>query len=121
MRCPHCGEESFAKKKKITENWKVVGEIQVCALCGKKWGENAPGGTAGKASDGNKSRLAALLGGDLTEKVELAGSVDRKFCRNCRYFLVHPFKTVCSLTDTEADPMGECGRFEERAAVQNPS
>lgn len=119
MICPHCGEESFAKKKNIVENWQITGEIQVCALCGKVWEKSSPAGN-GKNSDAKKSRLAALLGGDLTEKVTLSGSADRKFCRNCRYFLVHPFKTLCSRTDQEADPMGECSKFEEKTS-QNPN
>lgn len=114
MRCPHCQEESFAKKKTLTENWKVVGEIEVCALCGREWKKSAPDSAGNSKSNASKAKLAALLGGDLTEKVELAGSVDNKFCRNCRYFLVHPFKTICSLTDFEADPMGECPRFEKK-------
>lgn len=114
MRCPHCGEESFAKKKTVTENWKVTGVIQVCALCGKEWKKSAASSNPGTECEAQKSRLAALLGGDLTEKVELAGTADRKFCRNCRNFLVHPFKSVCALTDREADPMGECDKFAEK-------
>ncbi|MBE6375506.1 MAG: hypothetical protein E7050_03470 [Lentisphaerae bacterium] len=113
MRCPHCGEESFAKKKNLTENWKVIGVVEVCALCGKEWKKSSPS-DAGKNSDAGKSRLAALLGGDFTEKVVLSGEAESSFCRNCRHFLVHPFKSICALTDLEADPAGECGRFEKR-------
>ena len=113
MRCPFCKEDSFAKKKRITEGWKVVGEVDVCALCGAELPRND---SATPADDGDKndskSRLAALLGGDFSEKVTLGGEADLKFCRNCKHFLQHPFKTVCALNDQETDPMGECDRFE---------
>ena len=114
MRCPVCNEESFPKKRLKTDGWKVVGEVGYCALCGAEWTkESASDGTDSKVSE-SKNLLAALLGDELPEKVELAGSADTRFCRNCRHFIVHPFKTVCALTDKEADPMGECGNFEEK-------
>ena len=113
MHCPFCNEESFAKKKSVTEGWKIIGEIEVCALCGAELKKDPSGSVdAAEKSNASKSRLAALLGGDLSEKVTLCGSADRRFCRNCKYFLVHPFKTVCALSDQETDPMGECSRFE---------
>lgn len=114
MRCPGCGEESFPKKKLKTEGWQVVGEVEVCALCGTEWKKSADAENKTSAPDAARSRLAALLGGDLPEKVELSGSADCRFCRNCKYFIVHPFKTVCALSDEEADPMGECGKFAAR-------
>jgi hypothetical protein len=112
MFCPVCKEESFPKKKLKTEGWKVVGEAEYCALCGAEW-KKEPDSAADPVKAESKNRLAALLGSDLPEKVELAGSADICFCRNCRYFIVHPFKSVCSLTDEETDPMGECGKFEK--------
>jgi hypothetical protein len=111
VRCPFCHEESFAKKKKIVEGWKVVGEIEVCALCGSELKTAPSAGSGDEKSDRSKSRLAALLGGEVTEKVTLSGSAERNFCRNCRHFLIHPFKTVCALNDQEVDPMGCCDRF----------
>lgn len=122
MRCPHCGEESFARKKNLTENWKIIGQVEVCALCGKELPRSSAGEKDSSVSGGPsaaKSRLASLLGGDFTEKVTLGGTADRNFCRNCRHFLVHPFKSVCALTDLEADPMGECGSFAERPAEKS--
>ena len=114
MRCPHCGEESFAKKKVLRDGWNVTGEVMVCALCGREWPAAAPKPGAG-ADDARKRRLSALLGGEEPGEVRLAGAADRKFCRNCRHFIVHPFRSVCARTDREADPMGECGEFTEKA------
>ena len=116
MRCPFCGEESFAKKKLIRSGWQITGEVAVCALCGrelpaveKKSAENSD------AAAERKRKLSALLGGVDTETVQLAGEADRKFCRNCRHFVVHPFRSLCALTDAEADPMGECDLFTSKA------
>lgn len=113
MRCPACKEESFPKRKVQTDGWKVVGEVEVCALCGAEWKKSAPAekGKENRSASPSRSRLAALLGEDLPEKTVLAGVDDRKFCRNCRYFIVHPFKMVCALSDEETDPMGECEKF----------
>lgn len=114
MRCPHCHEESFAKKKVLRDGWTVTGEVAVCALCGREWPAAAPATDAAAAGAARKRRLADLLGGEETREVRLAGEADRKFCRNCRHFIVHPFRNVCALTDREADPMGECGKFTEK-------
>ena len=114
MICPHCHEESFAKKKNLMDGWKITGTIEVCALCGAELKKSADSGDEKSSAESSRDRLAALLCGDFTEKKLLAGEADRCFCRNCRFFLVHPFKSICALTDQEADPMGECGRFEER-------
>ena len=113
MICPHCHEESFAKKKNLTEGWKIVGQIEVCALCGKEL-KAASGKSAAKPDNSSRDRLAALLGGDFTEEVRLSGTAECNFCRNCRHFLIHPFKTVCALSDQEADPMGSCADFADR-------
>ena len=115
MRCPECGEESFPKKKLITDGWKVTGEIEVCALCDAQWSKSvSPGKEPESKADSSRNRLAALLGGDMPEKVKLSGSADKRFCRNCRYFIIHPFKTLCALSDEETDPMGECKKFSDR-------
>lgn len=114
MRCPVCKEDSFPKKKLKTEGWKVVGEIEYCALCGAEWKKESAVSSADSKASGSKSRLAALLGDDLPEKIELSGCADTCFCRNCRHFIIHPFKTVCALTDEETDPMSECSKFEEK-------
>jgi hypothetical protein len=112
MHCPFCGEESFAKKKLIYSGWQITGELEVCALCGKELpaAEKKNDAAAGAAAE-RKRKLSALLGGVDTGTVQLAGEADRKFCRNCRNFVVHPFRNFCALTDAEADPMGECEQF----------
>ena len=117
MKCPHCKEESFAKKKTVMDGWKVVGSIEVCALCGAQLSNDS----AGEKKDDTppkSARLSALLGGESVEKITLAGKADSDFCRNCRHFVVHPFKSICALTDADTDPNGSCAQFK---AKKSPS
>ena len=113
MKCPFCGEDSFAKKKNIMDGWTLVKTVSVCALCGRELPEKEPAGAENK-TDARRAGLAALLGEDLPEKVTLAGVSDRDFCRNCRHFIEHPFRTLCGRNGSAADPMGSCPEFEER-------
>ncbi|MBQ8754003.1 MAG: hypothetical protein IJZ19_03165 [Lentisphaeria bacterium] len=110
--CPQCGEKSFAKEKKVMENWSVKELRLVCSFCGADWGlPDADEKTAAvnKAAD----RFAALLGEvEKSEKADISPTEDYgKFCRNCKHFITHPFKSLCSRTNQEADPMGECEFF----------
>ena len=36
MRCPHCGEETFPKKKNIMSGWTIAKVVEVCAFCNKE-------------------------------------------------------------------------------------
>ena len=114
MKCPFCGEESFAKKKNIMDGWRVVGTVEVCALCNQQLPGKNPEKAAVTPDAARKASLAALLGADVEEKVTLAGTSDRDFCRNCRHFIEHPFRTLCGKDGSSADPMGSCPDFAER-------
>ena len=117
MRCPFCGEESFAKKRLIRSGWQITGEVEVCALCGKELPAAEKKSADTSAADERKRKLSALLGGVEEEKIQLSGEADLEFCRNCRHFVLHPFRNFCALTDAEADPMGECEHFTAKGAV----
>ena len=112
MKCPFCLEESFAKKKNIMDGWKVAKVVQVCALCGRELPEEKKIETDPAAA--RSAAFAALLGGEALEKVQLQGSADRDFCRNCVNFIEHPFQTLCALNGSAADPMGNCAKFKEK-------
>ena len=112
MKCPHCKEDSFAKKKNIMDGWKVAKVVQICALCGRELPEEK--GDAPAPETAKSSALSALLGGETLEKVTLTGTADRDFCRNCVNFIEHPFRTLCALDGSEADPMGSCKSFQPK-------
>lgn len=118
VRCPHCGENTVVKSRVVMDGWQKRGEVFVCLFCGGELGR--PGDAAAEAAAAGKraaDRFAALLG----EGAEAAPAADLtpdegygRFCRNCAHFLEHPFKTLCGLDGSAADPMSECPKFEKR-------
>ncbi len=93
----------------------LVGKVLVCALCGAELGKPVEGGSEKKNSTAD--RLAALLGESAPPeaKADLTpGDGYGRFCRNCVYFIEHPFKTLCGVDGHAADPMGECPRFKKK-------
>ena len=110
--CPACKEKSIAKEKKIMDGWSVKEIRLICSFCGADWGvPDKP--EAVRADNAAADRFAALLGEvEKSEKADLSPTEDYgKFCRNCKFFITHPFKSICAKTDNEADPMGECQFF----------
>lgn len=113
MKCPFCGEDSFAKKKNIMGGWTLIKTVSVCALCGQELPEKELAEAEGKA-DARRAGLEALLGETLPDKVTLVLTSDREYCRNCRHFIEHPFCMRCGKNGCAVDPMGSCSGFEER-------
>ncbi|WP_294506796.1 hypothetical protein [uncultured Victivallis sp.] len=113
--CPRCGERSIVKSKNKMDGFSLVGKVLVCALCGAELGKPVEGGAEKKNSTAD--RLAALLGESAPPeaKADLTpGDGYGRFCRNCVYFIEHPFKTLCGVDGHAADPMGECPRFKKK-------
>ena len=113
--CPRCGERSIVKSKNKMDGFSLVGKVLVCALCGAELGKPVDGGAEKKNSTAD--RLAALLGESAPPeaKADLTpGDGYGRFCRNCVYFIEHPFKTLCGVDGHAADPMGECPRFKKK-------
>lgn len=116
--CPHCGKDSVVAVKTQMDGWTKVGEYFACALCQAKLEDVAAVKAAAKTAawDPDKeARLAAFLG---TEKDAVKRVVDddgeRRFCRDCRHLLEHPFKVYCLLHKMDVNPMSDCDRFERR-------
>ena len=114
MKCPFCGEESFAKKKNIMDGWSVAKTVEVCALCNRELPAKGMDKSAESPESARKASLAALLGTEIEEKVTLSGNADSDFCRNCVHFIEHPFRTLCGRDGSSADPMGSCPEFRKR-------
>lgn len=114
-RCPHCGENTVAKSKPKMEGWTRVGDELVCALCGGVLG--VPEKAGGEKSSSSAAALAALLGEAPEPKFRLdPGAGHRRFCRNCRNLIEHPFVLRCGLDGREIDPGGCCANFAAKEA-----
>ena len=120
FRCEACGHDSVVKREKRMDGWRCVGEQLVCALCGEPLaedeepGDGASGHTEPQPDAAAKDRLAMFLGEDAAGAgVELGlGESDGRFCKNCRSFLRHPFRSRCLLHERDVEPMDDCSDFE---------
>lgn len=111
IACPHCGEPTVVKTKPKMEGWNRVGDVLVCALCGAEVGTPDPEAEK-HAAAASTAALAALLGGEETPKLRLdPGSEHRRFCRNCRNRIEHPFVLRCGRDGHVIDPGGCCEHF----------
>ena len=114
ISCPHCGEDTFVKRKILMDGWTKQGEVLVCALCGKKLSdaEDCSDSAAGSA---DISALQSLLGGETLEKTSVSlNRSDCRFCKDCAHAVRNAFVFRCELTGNEVDSMGDCGRFRRR-------
>ena len=113
--CPACNEESFIKLKPVLDGWTKIGEILTCGLCEHKlcdYEQVAPEATIAEPNS-KTSALADLLGGVEVEKpvIEIT-EAERRFCRDCQHFIVHPFMSRCTLHDKQVNPMDDCSDFQ---------
>ena len=115
MLCPHCGEKTLAKGKKVfDENFSPAGVKFVCAFCGGEL-ENSPAASVSAPSKQEEAaeRLSRLLGGEKVAKAAFAPEADDgHFCLHCRNFVKHPFMNRCALTMKEVQAIDSCGKFE---------
>ena len=115
--CPGCKAQSRAKLHLVMDGWSVKCKELVCPFCGFVFGEAQEESSSGAEAKKSSSRLAALLGDDVeTDNISTLSALpgDEKVCRSCRHLAVHPFKTVCLITQQEVDLMGDCDKFEKR-------
>lgn len=118
ITCPFCHAETVVGIRRVpSEQFGKFDEVEYCSLCSAVLGkaeEKKPEDNSAK-SNPELDALSALLGGEkLTEVVIEKGEFFKRGCRNCRNFISHPFKAVCSATGEEVDPMGDCGLFAPR-------
>jgi predicted RNA-binding Zn-ribbon protein involved in translation (DUF1610 family) len=114
--CPHCGEESIARKQTVMDGWRTAGQIVVCALCGTEVGNpDAAAKAEARQQDKRMKDAEALLGATLGERKTLTRDGTERFCKNCRHFLIHPFQCRCLYWSRPVEPMSDCAKFEERS------
>ena len=115
--CPVCDAESFVKLKPVLDGWTKTGDILVCGLCNHKFDDYVPPAKAEATLEPNAKTLAfsELLGGVEVERPVIeATDAERIFCRDCRYFIIHPFMSHCTLHDKQVNPMGDCQDFQNK-------
>ena len=115
-QCPVCGEKTIAKKKVKMDGFRPCGEVLVCMLCEAELGTPEEETAPPQSKRSTASALAQLLGGgDDTGDVPLLTPEEKCcFCRDCRYFVAHPFGSRCERYGRKADPMADCPAFEPK-------
>ena len=118
--CPVCKEESMLKIKNKLDGFTQVGKVFVCMLCNAEIGPVPENSSADEsAADNSKlDKLGLLLGAVPAATARLAAADNEKrFCKDCKHFLKHPFTDRCDIDNKPVDPMVECGNFEKRAVT----
>lgn len=116
IKCPHCGKNSFLAKKSVMDGWEKKGEILTCSSCTAKIADyNISEIEKSRKKSESLSKLENLLGTKGEKKPEIKASDDeKKFCRDCKYFMSHPFLCRCGLHSKNVEPMDDCGDFERK-------
>ena len=113
--CPACKEASMAKLKNKMDGFTVVGKVLTCMLCGAELEAYKAAETATTGSEKKLEQLGMLLGAAPSATVRLAAADDEKrFCKDCKHFLKHPFVDRCDLDNHPVDPMDDCEYFARR-------
>ena len=113
--CPACKEESMAKLKNKMDGFTTVGKVLVCMLCGAELEEYKASETAAGGNEKKLEQLGMLLGAAPSAMVRLAAADEEKrFCKDCKHFLKHPFVDRCEIDNKPVDPMDDCEKFEKR-------
>ncbi len=127
--CNHCHQESIVSVKRIMDGFKVTGEVLVCAFCkspipvSNSEPSDAQGVTNKKSSSGldKLSNLFNMSGKDTEDALQVTQLQEDKskmrFCRDCRYYIKHPFFSRCQLKNQDVEPMDDCEQF-QRAATK---
>lgn len=111
--CPHCKKESFLVKTNIMDGWTFKGEILICSLCKQKIADIKKDGKKNTpASDSGKlDKLVAFLGEVKAARPTIENNEEKTFCRDCKYYISHPFMNRCNLHTKGINPMDDCPDF----------
>ena len=129
--CQRCHSTSIAKLERRMDGFTVVEEYLACAFCHARIPEETDSTEekAPKAANPSLSALENLLGAkkpsmDKTQAAFLdeLHTAAKRFCRDCRHYVKHPFGGRCALTGKNVEPMDDCPRFEKRVnADESPN
>ena len=113
IKCPSCGKDAFAVKETLMDGWTKKGEILKCSACGVKLADiqKQDALTNQKISTEKLDRFASFLGTEKVVNKKLESDGEKAFCKDCKYYIKHPFMNRCSLYTKEVGPMDDCPDF----------
>lgn len=136
--CQHCKSDSVVQVVHDIQGFRIISEKAICAFCkaeivGAVLKPSEPRGDAADdtppaAVPDSTSALSSLLqlnSDDGIEKASLSGMLAdtsssaadaaKPFCRDCYYYIHHPFLSRCSLHNRTVEPMDDCPSFRAKA------
>ena len=119
-------------KKKIVD-FRVVGETLSCPFCGSNLDDAAIessrsslGGLFNDSSDSNKHSISSIFSDSNSQNpsgngktshrglVFLDDAKEAHFCRDCEFFMYHPYKSYCCKHEKDVSPSDDCMDFSIR-------
>ena len=122
ITCKHCGANSFLVKKSIMDGWTKKEDVLICSACSKVIHKIDDETLSEQDKQGNNDKkrlsdLSNLLGGEEVKRPTIESKEDEKrFCKDCKHRVSHPFLDRCSLLEKEVNPMDDCESFEKADA-----
>ena len=114
--CKYCGKNSFLVKKTIMDGWTKVEDVLICSSCSLEIQKICKEEKlSGKEEIKNSSldKFSSFLGTKQVKKLVIKSNEgEKRFCRDCKHYISHPFLNRCSLQQVEVNPMDDCKSFE---------
>ncbi|HBM15909.1 MAG TPA: hypothetical protein DD381_06155 [Lentisphaeria bacterium] len=113
IKCQFCAKDAFAVKETLMDGWIKKGDILKCSACGAKLADiqQADALTKQAVSSEKLDKLASFLGTEKIVNKKLESDGEKAFCKDCKYYIKHPFINRCGLHTKEVNPMDDCEDF----------
>ena len=144
--CKTCGCYRLAVSKKKIVDFRVVGETLSCPFCGSNLDE-APLEKPKSALDGlfcdsskpSHKQISSIFDASKDQSSPLKPEISQNsqkatspqgilfldsdkeahFCRDCEFFMYHPYKSYCCKHDKDVSPSDDCSGFSRRKPGSN--
>ena len=118
ISCEYCGNHAFLVKKTVMDGWVKKEDILVCSACGETIQtikDEKQEELVNQEKENTKlDKLVNFLKTEQEEKKTIDAE-EKKFCRDCKNYIVHPFVNRCDLKDEEVNPMDDCKNFSKKS------
>lgn len=94
IKCPACKERSFINLKKEFAGFKISAEKKTCALCGYEFMQD--------------EEIEYIEENPLFKDED----DEKRFCRDCRYYVIHPWTQRCTLHRKDVTALDTCPDFQ---------
>ena len=119
--CTHCGRAFVPICCKKIEDFRVVGEYWGCPVCHHPLDMPKPSSKDNSAFP-KTNGFGQLFGDTSSQMRKPSKSIfstdvsDVHLCKDCRYYLVHPFDSRCTRFDRPVEPTDDCPDFVEKCS-----